>query len=134
MKTIFVFGSNLAGRHGAGSALAAYQTWGAKLGVGVGLQGNCYAIPTKDENLNILSLDEIKPYVDSFMKFVEANSNLSFLITEIGCGLAGYTSKEIAPLFKEAVKYENCTLPYSFYDTLNIPPIFQRKLESVWSN
>ncbi len=133
MKTIFVFGSNLAGRHGAGSALAAYQTWGAKLGVGVGLQGNCYAIPTKDENLNTLSIDEIKLYVDSFLEFVRVNSHLSFLITEIGCGLAGYTPTQIAPLFDKIV-HANCTLPYSFYEILSTNSKFQRKLESTWSH
>lgn len=133
MKTIFVFGSNLAGRHGAGSALAAYQTWGAKLGVGVGLQGNCYAIPTKDENLNTLSIDEIKLYVDSFLEFVRVNSHLSFLITEIGCGLAGYTPTQIAPLFDKIV-HTNCTLPYSFYEILSTNSKFQRKLESTWSH
>ena len=105
-KRIFVFGSNLAGKHGAGSAYQAMLTHGAKWGVGVGITGKSYAIPSKDENFNILPISEIKKYVDVFIKFAYDNNNIIFDIVNIGCGLAGYKPEEIAPLFKNAP--ENC--------------------------
>lgn len=108
-KTIFCFGSNLAGRHGKGSALEARLHHGAIYGQGVGLQGNSYGIPTKDHNLKILSLNEIKPYVDQFLLFAEARPDWIFTIVKIGCGLAGYQETDIIPLFKDAPI--NCHLP-----------------------
>ncbi len=101
-KEIFVFGSNLAGRHGKGAALEAIKNHGAIYGIGIGLQGNSYAIPTKDYNIKTLPLDEIKFHVDFFIKFAEKNKHLTFLLTAIGCGLAGYTPKDIAPMFRDA--------------------------------
>jgi hypothetical protein len=100
-KPIFVFGSNEAGRHGAGSAQAARLYHGAIYGQGVGLQGNSYAIPTKDGNFNSLSLVEIKQYVDEFLKFATDHPDMIFKVVSIGCGLAGYTPEQIAPMFKE---------------------------------
>lgn len=108
-EPIFVFGSNLAGRHGAGAALCARQTHGAVLGVGVGRTGNSYAIPTKDENLRTLSLLVIHTHVEYFKLYARQNPDLTFNVTRIGCGLAGYTDTDIAPLFKDAP--ENCILP-----------------------
>jgi hypothetical protein len=108
-KRIFVFGSNLAGRHGAGAALAARQQYGAILGHGVGMQGDSYAIPTKDGHLHPLSLDAIAKYVHDFVEFATQNPGLAFTVTRIGCGLAGYTDKQIAPLFSNAPN--NCDLP-----------------------
>jgi len=99
---IFVFGSNLAGRHGKGAALVARNSYNAVYGQGVGIQGMSYAIPTKDEGLNVLSLDKIADYVDEFIKYAEERPWLIFNMTRIGCGLAGYTDEEIAPLFKGA--------------------------------
>jgi len=87
-KIIFVFGSNLAGRHGKGSALYARQEHGAIYGQGVGLQGNAYAIPTKDEQLRILPLESIRPYVEEFVRFAIAHPDMTFNVTAIGCGLA----------------------------------------------
>ena len=108
-KQIFVFGSNLAGRHGKGAALTAYKTHGAIYGQGYGMQGNSFAIPTKDENLNTLSINKIEKYVNNFMKYATLNPDLMFQVTRIGCGLAGYEDGDIAPLFTNAP--DNCILP-----------------------
>lgn len=106
---IFVFGSNEAGIHGAGAALEAYKYWGAEYRLGFGRQGNSYAIPTKDRNLTSLSLEKIKIYVNIFIKYANAHPELVFLVTKIGCGLAGYKEKEIIPLFNNCPN--NCVLP-----------------------
>ena len=107
---IFVFGSNLAGKHLGGAAKAAYNKFGAQWGVGVGLTGQAYAIPTMQGGV-----ETIKPYVDEFIEFAKANENLTFLVTEIGCGLAGLKPKDVAPLFKEAVNVFNIHLPARFW-------------------
>lgn len=107
--SIFVFGSNLAGRHGKGAALFAKQNHGAIYGQGIGLQGDSYAIPTKDEHLKTLPLPRIKEYVDEFLDFARTHPELEFGVTRIGCGLAGYKDHEIAPMFAGAPS--NCSLP-----------------------
>lgn len=107
--SIFVFGSNLAGRHGAGAALFAHQHHGAIYGIGKGPQGNSYAIPTKDYKLKSLSLYEIEIYVEEFLRYAIAHPELTFEVTRIGCGLAGYKDKDIAPMFLKTP--ENCILP-----------------------
>jgi len=113
---ILVFGSNLAGKHGAGSALHAKRFYGAKYGVGVGRQGTSYAIPTKDKNLKVLPLDQIESYVKDFLKYAKENPDLSFDVVKIGCGLAGYTPDQIAPMF---VGYsENVKLPKEFINII----------------
>lgn len=109
MTTIFVFGSNLAGRHGKGAALTARLYHGAIYGQGNGRQGNSYAIPTKDVYLRTLPLETINFYVDIFITYAKEHPELSFFITRIGCGLAGYTDTDIAPMFKNAPS--NCELP-----------------------
>lgn len=109
---IFVFGSNLAGRHGAGSALAARLHHGAVYGRGIGPQGMSYAIPTKDFELKRMSLEEIKANVDDFIKYAEQHPELVFHVVRVGCGLAGYTDKEIAPMFVGAPA--NCKLHRAF--------------------
>lgn len=106
---IFVFGSNEAGIHGAGAALEARKSHGAKLGIGFGHVGNSFAIPTKDEELKQLPLRSIRQYVRMFLAYAEASPDLIFQVTRIGCGLAGYSDKDIAPMFKEAP--DNCVLP-----------------------
>ena len=108
---IFVFGSNLAGFHGGGAAELAME-WGAIWGQGVGLQGKTYAIPTMFN-----SVEEIKPYVDDFIEFAKSQPNLKFLVTEIGCGIAGFNVSEIAPLFIKAYQenIENIYLPENFF-------------------
>ena len=116
---IFVFGSNLSGRHGKGAAKTALG-WGAKWGQAKGLQGRTYGIPTKDVSIRrTLSIVEIKPFVDEFIEFAKDNPNLIFLVTEIGCGLAGLTPKQIAPLFSECKELPNIYLPSRFWDVLN---------------
>lgn len=108
---IFVFGSNLAGRHGKGAALQARQ-WGAQYGKGEGLAGQTYAIPTKDRNLRVLPLSDIRECVQRFLRFASIRPDLRFLVTRIGCGLAGYDESQIAPFFRGAG--ENVSLPASF--------------------
>ena len=112
---IFIFGSNLSGRHGKGAAKTALG-WGAKWGQAKGLQGRTYGIPTKDASIRrTLTIEEIKPFVDEFIEFAKANEKMTFLVTEIGCGLAGLKPKEVAPLFKEAVNVFNIHLPSRFW-------------------
>ena len=112
---IFIFGSNLSGRHGKGAAKTALS-WGAKYGQASGIQGKTYGIPTKDASIRrTLSIEEIKPFVDEFIEFAKANPNLIFLVTEIGTGLANHTKENIAPLFKQAVNYKNIYLSKDFW-------------------
>lgn len=107
-RTVFVFGSNLAGRHGAGAALYALKHHRARYGCGEGLQGDSYAIPTKDERIRTLPLDAIQKHVATFLNFAR-QFNATFVVTRIGCGLAGYADAQIAPMFKDAPA--NCLLP-----------------------
>lgn len=109
MTKIFVFGSNLAGRHGKGAALFARNHRGAVYGQGVGRQGNSYAIPTKGYKLEVLPLSTISEYVSWFIAYAKDNPLLEFEVTPIGCGLAGYKPEQIAPTFKGAP--DNCFLP-----------------------
>lgn len=99
MADVFVFGSNLAGRHGAGSALEAARHWGAKRGIGVGPAGRSYAIPTKDHGLRVLPLDVIRSHVRTFLEYARCNPRHTFNVVKIGCGLAGYRENQIAPMF-----------------------------------
>ena len=107
---IFVFGSNLQGLHGGGAARLAYNKFGAIWGQGVGLQGQSYGIPTMHGGV-----DAIKPYVDEFIEFAKSHPELTFLVTRIGCGIAGFRDEEIAPLFKECIEIDNVILPRSFH-------------------
>ena len=106
---IFVFGSNLLGRHQGGAARTARIRFGAVMGVGVGSQGRSYAIPTMQGGV-----ETIKPYVDQFIAFARSKPELKFLVTRIGCGIAGFEDEEIAPLFADAIGVENIILPESF--------------------
>lgn len=108
---IFVFGSNLAGAHGGGAARLAYNRFGAIWGQGVGLQGQSYAIPTMQGGV-----ETIKPYVDEFIRFAKQHLEQKFLVTKIGCGIAGFKVDEIAPLFYHAIDSENIVLPKEFDD------------------
>ena len=103
---IFVFGSNLKGMHGGGAAYVAYRKFGAIMGQGVGLQGQSYGIPTMQGGV-----ETIQPYVDEFIEFAKQHPELTFLVTRIGCGIAGFTDGEIAPLFQKAHDMENVVLP-----------------------
>lgn len=114
-REIFVFGSNLAGRHGKGAALFARQNHGAIYGQGIGIQGNSYAIPTKDQALHPLLLATINKQVQVFIAFATRNPELTFNVTRIGCGLAGYTEPQISPMFKDSPI--NCNLPQGWRTT-----------------
>ena len=103
---IFVFGSNLAGAHGGGAALLAYRKFGAIWGQGVGLQGQSYGIPTMHGGV-----EAIRPYVDEFIGFAREHPELTFLVTRIGCGIAGFTNEQISPLFAAAHTVDNIILP-----------------------
>lgn len=112
---VFVFGSNLAGIHGAGAARTAALYYGAKTGHGIGHTGRSYAIPTKDHRLKTLPLYVIREFVDLFLAYAQCRPGMKFIVTPIGCGLAGYSPKEIAPLFTGAVQVPpNVILPPEF--------------------
>lgn len=109
MSIIFVFGSNRAGRHGAGAAKFARENYGAIYGQGEGRQGLSYGIPTKDECLRTLPLAEIKKHIEEFLNYAVDHPELCFQITRVGCGLAGYKDQDISPMFKGTPT--NCNLP-----------------------
>lgn len=106
---VFVFGSNLQGMHCGGAARTAYRLFGAIMGQGVGIQGQSYAIPTMQGGV-----ETIKPYVDDFIKLANEWDQTTFYVTRIGCGIAGFTDEEIAPLFDKAYDLYNVRLPKSF--------------------
>ena len=110
---IFVFGSNLAGAHGGGAARIAVERFGAIMGQGVGLQGQSYAIPTMQGGVNTVA-----PYVDEFIAFAKQHPEMTFLVTRIGCGIAGFSPAQIAPLFTGAVDVPNIHLPLDFWQEL----------------
>lgn len=112
---VFVFGSNEAGVHGAGAAALAKSRFGAEWGKGVGLHGQSYAIPTKDKKIETLGLGRIRRYVAEFIEFAQKHRELEFLVTQVGCGLAGYEPKDIAPLFFEHAIPSNVSLPAEFW-------------------
>ena len=113
---IFVFGSNLDGHHIGGAAKVANMKFGAVWGVGVGMTGKTYAIPTMQGGV-----ESIRPYVDQFIEFAKSHTDFHFLVTRIGCGIAGFKDEEIAPLFKQALGVMNVYLPKDFYDILMAP-------------
>lgn len=107
--SIFVFGSNLAGIHGAGAARDAHLNHGAVMGIGEGRTGNAYALPTKDWHIQSLSLREIAVHARRFILYANRNPTEQFFVTRIGCGLAGFKDADIAPLFR-GVPF-NCVMP-----------------------
>lgn len=110
---VFVFGSNLRGMHGGGAAATAHRCFGAVWGQGVGLQGQSYAIPTMQGGVKT-----VKPYVDEFIEFAKCHPELRFLVTKIGCGIAGFREEQIAPLFAEAIDVKNIILPRDFVEII----------------
>lgn len=114
MQEIFVFGSNLLGIHKKGAALHAFLNHGALLGQGIGIQGNSYAIPTKETPYKSLSLPVINKYVADFLLFAIYTPEKLYKVTPIGCGLAGYTPDDIAPMFSLAKEIKNIELPPEF--------------------
>ena len=114
---IFVFGSNLTGYHGGGAARIAHLRFGAQWGQGVGMQGRSYGSPTMQGGV-----ETIQPYVDEFIRFAKDHPQYTFLVTRIGCGIAGFTPEEIAPLFQKAMDMENVLLPEDFVKVLLARP------------
>jgi hypothetical protein len=110
---VFVFGSNLAGHHAGGAARAALENFGAIYGQGTGIQGQSYAIPTMQGGV-----ETIAPYVDELIRFAKDHPEKFFYVTRIGCGIAGFTDEEIAPLFHQALELDNVCLPESFVKVL----------------
>ena len=106
---VFVFGSNLAGSHGGGAAAFAHRERGAEMGVAIGRTGQSYAIPTCDAQIRPLPLSTIRLHVGAFIRYAERHPDLMFEVTRIGCGIAGFTDAQIAPLFASAPA--NCQLP-----------------------
>lgn len=116
---VFVFGSNEAGIHGKGAAKLATK-WGAIYGIPEGFMTQVYAIPTKDKTIKYtLPIETIEKYVETFINFAKENDDKVFLVTEIGCGLAGLTPSDVAPLFEKAKELNNVWLPISFWRELN---------------
>ena len=109
---VFVFGSNIQGMHGGGAAWYAHRTFGAEWGVGEGLTGRTYALPTME------GLASLTKAVENFTGCAAAHPELTFLVTAVGCGIAGYTPQEVAPLFAEAAKLPNVYLPMVFVEEL----------------
>lgn len=110
---IFVFGSNMEGMHGGGAARYANKNFGAEWGVGEGLTGRTYALPTMEGKASM------KQAVEHFTSCAKEHPELTFLVTAIGCGIAGYMPEEVAPLFKDAAQLENIYLPQLFWDNLS---------------
>lgn len=108
-RMAFVFGSNLAGRHGRGAALSAKNNFGARYGFGEGFAGRSYALPTKDKNIQTRNINDIRDSILKFIEFSKKFQEITYLVSPIGCGLAGYKDREIAPFFKDAPV--NCLLP-----------------------
>jgi hypothetical protein len=115
---IFVFGSNLLGRHGAGAADLAFRKYGAIMGLGIGPAGKTFAIPTKGVYIETLPIEQVKYYVDFFIQMAQKYPKKDFLVTKIGCGLAGFSVAEIAPLFTDALRIRNIYLPKDFWNYL----------------
>ena len=103
---VFVFGSNLEGMHGGGAAYTAFKKFGAAMGCGVGHRGQSYAIPTMHGRV-----EDIRPYVDEFIRYAAEHPELFFYVTRVGCGIAGFKDREISPLFAEARELKNVCLP-----------------------
>lgn len=114
---IFVFGSNLQGMHAGGAARIANEKFGAVWGQGVGMQGQSYAIPTMQGGV-----ETIEPYVEEFMDYAFRHRELTFLVTRIGCGIAGFTAQQIAPLFLKVIDLENVILPKDFVEIMHQHP------------
>ena len=111
-KEVFVFGSNIHGMHGGGAARFAYEHFGAEWGVGEGLTGQCYALPTME------GTESFQHAVARFIQCAKENPSLSFLVTAVGCEIAGYSVEQVAPWFAEASQLENVYLPHSFWQEL----------------
>lgn len=111
---VFVFGSNLNGFHNGGAARVAYEKFGAVWGEGIGFHGQSYAIPTMQGGI-----ETIEPYVNDFCQFVWNHPEKTFLVTRVGCGIAGFKDEQIAPLFADLIETDNVSLPQEWVDIIN---------------
>lgn len=118
-ESVFVFGSNLVGRHGLGASKFALEHAGAQYGKGYGPQGNSYALPTIGRDLQVLPLDSVNRHVEFFIAYAKLFGDTAFFVTAIGTGLAGYEHSQIAPMFKDAP--DNCILPQEWRPFLDTP-------------
>lgn len=109
---VFVFGSNIQGMHMGGAARVAMERFGAVWGVGEGLQGQSYALPTME------GIESLEKAVARFVEFARQHPELRFLVTAVGCGIAGYTAEQVAPFFKSVIDLQNVYLPQSFWDVI----------------
>lgn len=116
---VFVFGSNTEGRHGGGAAYFAHKHFGAEWGLAEGLSGQTYAIPTCDIMIDKVDIEVLSQSIDRFIGHACGTADTIYLVTPIGCGIAGFTPEEIAPLFLLAKQVENIHLPESFWQILN---------------
>lgn len=108
MKRIFVFGSNKLGIHGAGAAKFALLNRGAYSGIGEGMSGDSYALPTKFDPWSRMNLNDVHKSINKFLAYAFEHHMVDFQITQVGCGLGGFTKKQIAPLFAEHTVLLNC--------------------------
>lgn len=134
---IFVFGSNLEGLHAGGAAKFALN-FGAEWGNGVGIQGQTYAIPTLSHpggtQEHMLPVSTIGKFVRQFIEYAKTHPENHFYVTPIGCGIAGFTPVQIAPLFKGALNLENVSLPADFIKVLNTNQYSIKGLGKLISN
>lgn len=114
---VFVFGANTSGRHVGGGARMALK-WGAQDGLGYGISGKTFAIPTLRHDFTKLSLRDIEEYINGFIGYARIRRDKTYLVIAIGCGFAGFGIDEIAPLFGEALQYEHIKLPLVFFEYL----------------
>ena len=114
-EAILVFGSNLAGRHGAGCAVVARKRFGAVYGVGIGRTGRCYALPTKSENLRLLGMKRMQEFIQEFREHTKCNKHETYFVTRVACRLAGYEDADIAPLFRGATRRCNFPIDWKEY-------------------
>lgn len=117
---IFVFGSNLDGRHGKGAAKFANQKFGAQWGVAEGITGRCYALPTVGHNLSRMPIEDVEKHVNTFLRCTSLFPELTFLVTLVGCGLAGHKIQDIGPMFSE--RTDNVILPIEFHEAMQNNP------------
>lgn len=133
-NTIFVFGSNMAGKHMGGAAKTAFQHFGALLGVGRGWSGQSFAIPTMNEHLQQMPLSQIQHYVEDFKIYTANHPKNTYFLTSIGCGVAGYKVEEIAPMFKGISP--NVIFPESFRPFVEkpLPKLNQHFLHTIFQD
>nr|WP_174505439.1 hypothetical protein [Acinetobacter sp. Marseille-Q1620] len=129
--TVFVFGSNMAGTHAGGAAKMAVEHFGAVKGVGRGWAGQSFAIPTMNEHLQQMPLSQIQHYIEDFKIYTKNHPKMKYFITSIGCGVAGYKTEEIAPMFKGIS--HNVIFPISFrpFVERTLPKLTQHFIQTL---